>query len=403
MALTKLQVDKIKKPGRYGDGGGLWLQVSSFGTKAWLYRFTLRGRARQMGLGPVEDVSLADARDLAHAARLDVRAGRDPIELRKAVRSQQAAAAASSMTFREAALAAIVAREPGWDNQSHLHQWRRTLETYAYPTLGSLSVASIDTGLVLKCLEPIWNTKRTTAERLRGRIEAVLDWAAARGSRTGENPARWKGHLQHLLSGTAPAVEHLAALPYQDVPEFLQRLRTRGGITAKALEFTILTGTRTGESIGAHWPEIEGDTWTIPATRMKGTKGKRREHRVPLSYGAKQVLSELPRLGEFVFPGAREGQPLHRKAMNDLLTGMGIDATVHGFRSSFKDWASECTAYPNEVSEMALAHVIPSKVEASYRRGDLFEKRRRLMEDWSRFCAAPKQVQGGVVPIRRSW
>src|SRR5688572_14200309 len=208
MALTKLQIDKIKKPGRYGDGSGLWLQVSGFGTKAWLYRFTLRGRARQMGLGSVEDVSLADARDLAQAARREVRAGRDPIELRKADRSQQAAAAASAMTFREAALAAIAAREPGWDNRQHLQQWRRTLETYAYPTLGSLSVAAIDPGLVLRCVEPIWNTKRTTAERLRGRIEAILDWATARGARTGENPARWKGHLQHLLSGAAPAVEH---------------------------------------------------------------------------------------------------------------------------------------------------------------------------------------------------
>ena len=248
MALTKLQVDKLKRPGRYGDGAGLWLQVSSFGTKAWLYRFTLRGRARQMGLGSVEDVSLADARDLAQAARREVRSGRDPIEQRKSSRSKQAAAAASALTFREAALAAIAAREPGWDNLHHLHQWRRTLETYAYPTLGSLSVSDVDTASVLKCLEPIWNTKRTTAERLRGRIEAVLDWATARGSRIGDNPARWKGHLQHLLAGAAPAVRHLAAMPYGDVPEFMQRLRNRTGITAKALQFTILTATRTNES-----------------------------------------------------------------------------------------------------------------------------------------------------------
>jgi integrase len=397
MALTARTVATISGPGRYGDGNGLWLQVSQWGTKAWLYRYQLAGKARSMGLGPVDTVSLADARDLRDEARRQVRAGIDPISARKTARAQRALADAAAMTFRQAALATITAHEGTWTNAEHRRQWKTSLEQYAYPTLGKLPVAAIDTAFILRCLAPIWPTKRTTADRVRGRIESVLDWATARSYRTGDNPARWRGHLEHLLAAQGTAiVQHLKALPYDQIPEFLHLLRGREGVTPKALEFTILTAARTSEALGARWSEIDGSVWTVPADRMKG----RREHRVPLSRAAVALLKELPREGEFVFIGARAGRPLHGKAMNELLEAMGVDATVHGFRSSFKDWASECTAYPNIVSEMALAHKISDKVEAAYRRGDLFEKRRKLMEDWTRHCAAPAAKTGKVVTIK---
>lgn len=397
MALTARTVATISGPGRYGDGNGLWLQVSQWGTKAWLYRFTIGGKARSMGLGSAETVSLAEARDLAQEARRQIRDGRDPIEARKAARAQQALDAVAAMTFRQAALATITAHEGTWTNAEHRRQWKTSLEQYAYPTLGNLPIAAVNTALILKCLEPIWTAKRTTADRVRGRIESVLDWATARGYRTGDNPARWRGHLEHLLAGEVRDVAHLLALPYDKVPEFLHQLSGREGVTPRALEFTILTAARTGEALGARWSEIQGNVWTVPASRMKG----RREHRVPLSRAAVALLKALPREGEFVFIGARAARPLHGKAMNDLLEQMGVDATVHGFRSSFKDWASERTAYPNIVSEMALAHKISDKVEAAYRRGDLFEKRRKLMEDWARHCASPAAAKGDkVVTIR---
>jgi integrase len=397
MALTALKVSKQLPPGKYGDGNGLWLQVSQWGTKSWLYRYQIAGKARSMGLGAAEVVSLVEARDLAHEARRQIREGRDPIAARKAAKAQQAIAAASGMTFQDAAAATIAAHEGTWTNAEHRRQWKSSLEQYAYPILGKLPVAAIDTALVLKCLEPIWTTKRTTADRVRGRIESVLDWATARGYRTGDNPARWRGHLEYLLAGQGTDTVHLKALPYDALPEFLHRLRGREGVTPKALEFTILTAARTGEALGARWSEIDGSIWTVPAARMKG----RREHRVPLSRAALALLKELPREGESVFIGARAGRPLHGKAMNELLEAMGVDATVHGFRSSFRDWAAECTAYPREVCEMALAHAIPSKVEASYRRGDLFEKRRRLMEDWAKYCAAPAAAKGSKVVALR--
>ena len=352
-----------------------------------------------MGLGALDDLPLIEARELATAARREVRAGRDPIEARKIERAQQAATAAALMTFRDAALAAIKAREAGWDNDSHRKEWKRSLEAYAFPTIGALSVGAVDTGLVLKCIEPIWTTKRTTAERVRGRIEAVLDWAVARGYRpAGDNPARWRGHLRHLLANEAEAPKHHPALPYSDVPAFMERLRAKEGITPRALEFLILTTTRTGEAINARWSEIEGNTWTVPPVRMKGTKANRREHRVPLSKPARALLDALPRSNEFVFRG-RAGKPLHDKSLGELLRGMAVTATAHGFRSSFKDWASECTAYANEISEMALAHKIPDKVERAYRRGDLIDKRRRLMDDWGDFCASPAAPAGIVIPI----
>jgi integrase len=397
MSLTARQVGTLKEPGRYGDGDGLWLQVSKSGSKAWLYRFMLNGKAREMGLGAVKDVTLADARELARAARREAKAGRDPIETRKAAKAQQALAANSSMTFTEAALAAIAAKEAGWQNAEHRRQWRATLETYALPIMGHLPPEAIDTGLVRKCLEPIWTTRRATAERVRGRIEAVLGWAAAsRDDYRYVNPARWRGHLDHLLPKQAAPVAHHPALPYAAMPEFMAKLRTRSGISARALEFCILTAARTGEVIRARWSEIDGDTWTVPAARMKG----RREQRVPLSSSVLAVLKLLPREGEFVFVGDRAGRPLHNRAMMELLRAMGVAAVVHGFRSTFRDWASETTAYPRDVCEMALAHAISSKVEAAYRRGDLFEKRARLMEDWAEFCATPAHAGAEIAPIR---
>jgi integrase len=413
MALTALRIAKLTRPGRYADGAGLWLQVSQSdpakaATRAWLFRFRSgltkggKPRIREMGLGPLADVSLSQARDLRDAARAQVRAGIDPIAARKAAREAAAVADATATTFKQAALAALTARESGWDNAEHARQWKRSLEVYAFPTLGNLPVGAVTTPAILKCLTPIWTTKRVTAERVRGRIEAVLDWASASGARSGDNPARWRGHLEHLLASTPAAVVHMPALPYPEVPAFMARVRVREGITARALEFTILTTTRTGETLGARWDEIDGYTWTVPAERMKGTKDQRREHRVPLSKAARALLDALPRINDFVFPGRGDG-PLHPKAMGEMLRAMKVGATVHGFRSSFKDWASESTGYANEISEMALAHRIPSKVERSYRRGDMFDKRARLMEDWAKFCgsdATDKLADASVTPIR---
>lgn len=389
--LTALQVFKMTAPGRYGDGGGLWLQVSPAGTKSWLFRFMLDGRARQMGLGAVSDVTLAEAREAARDARRLSREGIDPIDEREQKRAEMRAARMRHVTFRDCAERYMKAHEAGWRNPKHRDQWRSTLTTYADPVLGELSVSQIDTALVLKVLEPIWLAKPETASRTRGRIEAVLDWAQARGYRKGENPARWRGHLDKLLPSKARVrrVEHHGALPYQRVPAFITELRLKPFVSARALEFTILTAARTGEVIGARWPEIDLDeaSWTVPAERMKAG----REHRVPLCAHAVAILHGMPREdGGFAFPGAKPKSGLSNMAMLQLLRGMdGTEGlTVHGFRSAFRDWAAEQTDYPREVAEAALAHTISDKVEAAYRRGDLFEKRRRLMEDWAAFCGS---------------
>ena len=358
------------------------------------------GRARQMGLGAYGLVSLADARRRALEARRLLLDRIDPIEARRADRQDALTQIAKGMTFRQCAERYIAAHEPSWKNSKHKAQWKATLSTYAYPVFGNLSVAAIDVGLVMKVLEPIWTTKPETAGRVRGRIEVILDWARTRGHRDGENPARWKGHLENLLParGKVRRVKHHAALPYAELPSFMTALRDREGISARALEFVILTAARTGEAINARWAEIDGDVWTIPPDRMKGG----REHRVPLSKRAVEILEALPREkdSEFVFPGARAGKPLSNMALLTTLRRMGRgDLTAHGFRSTFRDWAAETTGYPSDVVEMALAHVVSSKVEAAYRRGDLFEKRRRLMADWGVYCSSPSP-QGGVIPLR---
>jgi integrase len=392
-------VTRITKPGRYPAGDNLYLQVGS-GRRSWIFRYQHNGHAHHMGLGPVVLVTLAEARSQAAAARKQLLDGIDPIQSRRQRLAQARLQAARGTTFKECAERLVAAHEAAWRNEKHRAQWRSTLSTYAYPVLGDLAVADVDTGLVLKVLEPIWATKPETAGRIRGRIEAVLDWAKARGLRDGDNPARWRGHLQALLParGKVRATKHHAALPYGEIGAFLTGLRQRDGIAARALEFTILTAARTGEAIGARWSEVDmqSKTWTVPADRMKG----KREHRLPLAEAAAALIDSLPRErdGDCIFLGARAGQPLSNMAMTTVLRRMGRgDVTVHGFRSSFRDWAAERTNFPSEVVEMALAHAVSSKVEAAYRRGDLFEKRRRLMDEWAAYCSQPPAASGATI------
>jgi integrase len=402
--LTALMVSKAKRPGMYADGGGLYLQVTDGGA-SWIYRYMLRGRAREMGLGALALFGLSEARGKALDARRLCHAGVDPIEARHAERQQARLDAAKAVTFGQCAESYIKSHRAGWRSTKHAAQWEATLVKYAKPVIGALPVQAVDTALVLKVLEPIWTTKPETAGRVRGRIEVVLDWAKVRGCRTGDNPARWRGHLDKLLParGKVRKVEHHAALPYGELPGFLAALREQEGISARALEFTILTAARTGETIFARWSELDllDKTWTIPAARMKAG----REHRVPLSARALAILQEMQAHRHaddgFVFPGGKPGKPLSNMAFLRLLRRMKRDnLTAHGFRSSFKDWASDRTSFQNEIVEAALAHVVGSKVEQAYRRGDMFEKRRRLMQVWAEFCGQPAGDRAAVVPLR---
>jgi integrase len=405
--LTALKVERLaeKPPGMHADGSGLYLQVTDNGA-SWIYRYMLGGRSREMGLGPLALYGLGDARAKALDARRLRHEGIDPIEARKAARTQLRLDAAKAITFKECAEAYIKAHRAGWQNGKHAGQWESTLETYAYPAIGALPVQAIDTALVLKVLEPIWTTKPETATRVRGRVESILDWAKARDYRTGENPARWRGHLDKLLPARSKVrkVKHHAALPYAELPNFLMELRSQPGVAARALEFTILTAARTNETIVATENEIKvaEKLWTVPAERMKAKK----EHRVPLSARAlailKEAQSEGQSDGDFIFPGGKAGRPLSNMAMTEVLRRMGRgDITVHGFRSTFRDWAAERTNFPSEVAEMALAHAVSDKVEAAYRRGVLFEKRRRLMDAWAEFCGKRTPV-GTVVNLRQA-
>ena len=402
--LTALKVDKAKQHGMYADGGGLYLRVTQDGTKNWVFRFMLNGRPRWMGMGPLHTIGLADARARAAECRRQRHDGIDPIDARRAAKQQARLDAAKTITFKECAANYIASHKAGWRNDKHAAQWGATLATYAEPIMGKLSVQAIDTALVLKVIEPLWTTKPETAGRLRGRIESILDWAKVRGYRAGENPARWRGHMDKLLPARSKVrkVEHHAALPYAELPGFLGGLREQEGIAARALEFTILTAARTGESIGARWDEINKreKVWVIPAARMKAG----REHRVPLTSRAIAILEQMKSADDaetkFIFAGGKAGRPLSNMAFLMLLRRMGRgDLTAHGFRSSFRDWAAERTSFPSEVVEMALAHAVGTKVEAAYRRGDLFEKRRRLMDAWAEYLAkAPEQSK--VVALR---
>ena len=400
--LTPLAVSKASKPGYFGDGAGLWLQVSKSGSKSWIFRFTLAGKQREMGLGAVHTVTLPEARAKAKECRLLLLDGKDPLDTRKATVLVQALERAKMMTFDQCAAAYIAAHRGGWKNAKHVSQWENTLQTYASPIIGALPVAAVDTALVVKVLSPIWQDKTETATRLRGRIESILDWATVSKYRQGDNPARWRGHLENLLANPhkLAKVEHHPALPWQDMGAFMAALRQQEGIAAKALEFAILTAGRSGEVRAATWAEIDFDAriWTVPAEHMK----MNREHRVPLSTAAVALLKAMPRMGELIFPGAKEGKPLSDMSLTSVLRRMERrDITVHGFRSSFRDWCAEsvANAFPREVCEHALAHSLPDKVEAAYRRGDLIEKRVLLMQAWADYCATIP-VAAKVKPIR---
>jgi integrase len=391
--LSHRKVETLKKPGMHSDGGGLYLQVTqgSDGTprKSWLFRYAVSGRERQMGLGPLSDVPLAEARDHALAAREMRRAGKDPITERQAARVEASLVAAKMMSFDECATAYITAHRAGWRNIKHASQWTNTVNTYCSPVFGKLPVQLVDVGLVMKAIEPLWATKPETAGRLRGRIERILDWAKVRGYRDGDNPARWRGHLDQLLParGKVRKVKHHAALPYAELPAFMMQLKEREAVAARALELAILTATRTGEAIGARWTEfdLECRVWTIPADRMKNA----REHRVPLSDAVIGVVRRMKviRQNDFVFPGGRR-DALSNMALLMLLRRMGRpEITAHGFRSTFRDWVEEQTDTPRAVAEMALSHTVGNAVEAAYRRGDLIEKRKILMAKWAKFCS----------------
>ncbi len=413
-ALTAAKV-RTASAGRYGDGGGLYLLVRDGGLRSWVFRYTMPShKMREMGLGRAGassgSVPLAEAREKAAVLSKLVRAGIDPLARRdadeRAARAARQNAASRAVTFQEAAERYIAANEAGWRNPKHAQQWANTLKTYAYPHFGDIPVSEIATGHVMAALGPIWTVKAETASRLRGRVEAILDFAKSRGWRHGDNPAAWKGNIAHNLPKRSKiaSVVHHPALPWQDVPAFMVLLKQQKGIGARALEFTIYTAGRSGETLGARWSEMDTDNalWTIPASRMKAKK----EHAVPLSGPAiaalKQMAAWRPTTDpdEFVFPGARHGHPLSNMSMTEVMRRMQARAVPHGFRSSFRDFAAESTSHPHEVAEAALAHVVKTAVEAAYRRGDLLEKRRGLMNDWAEFCDRPAPVGDNVHAIR---
>jgi integrase len=385
------QVAKLKAPGRYAVGDGVQLQISKWNTRAWVFRYERFGKPHYMGLGPCSLVSLAEARAKGREARRLLLDGIDPLARKRQKRNEAKLRDAREQTFEACAREYMTAHDAGWSRE-HSGQWTSTLGRYVFPVIGKLPVSEIDLPLVLRVLEPVWRKVPETASRVRGRIEAVLGWASVRGLRAGDNPARWSNHLEHLLPSQTDfrrKGQH-AALPYKDIGAVMFRLRQEEDVAARALEFTILTAARSGEVAGASWDEIEDDTWTVPATRMKGGK----EHKVPLSKRALELLADLPREGGLVFG------KLNHMSMRRVLTRLGSDVTVHGFRSSFRTWADEQTAYPPHVVEQALAHTVGNAVERAYRRGDLFEKRRRLMQDWADYCGRVR-VEGDVEPLRK--
>src|SRR5262252_1858660 len=433
------------KAGMHADGGGLYLQVTAGKeqgkfNKSWLFRYKLTRRERQMGLGSHKTISLKEAREEAERCRKLLKEGKDPIEVREAERAAQQTAKAKSVTFEWCATQYMKAREAGWRDAKHRQQWHNTLSTYAYPAVGKLLVGAIDTDLVMKILTPIWADKNETASRVRGRIEKILDWAKVNKHRSGDNPARWLGHLDHLLPPRSRVhkIEHHPALPYEHIPDFMAHLRAQEGLAAKALEFVVLTAARSGEARGLPWNgEINAadKVWTVPPLRMKGES----EHRVPLTAPALAILEYMRevRQNDFVFPGDRADDPLSDMALTEVIRRMnearekaGLPLWVdpkqgnreivpHGFRSTFKDWATDWApspseiveaakrgelieAFPRDMIEVALAHRLDSKTEEAYRRTDMFKKRRRMMDEWARYCGSPaaKRVADNVVPIQ---
>lgn len=400
--LSAIEVKRLVEPGLYAVGGvaGLHLQVTKTGARSWVIRATVGAKRRDIGLGGYPDVPLASAREKARETREKIQQGIDPIAERRALRSSLLAQQVRDITFEKCAAEVIKKKQAESRNAKHAQQWENTLATYAYPILGKMAVADVDLAHVLKVLKPHWETKTETMTRVRQRIEAVLAWATVHGHRSGDNPARWKGNLDAILPKPSKVakVKHHKALPIDDIGEFMASLRQQSGMAARALEFIILTATRSNEVRGATWEEIDlaNAVWVIPASRMKAEK----EHRVPLSKEAIALLESLPERSEVVFKGTN-GHQLSENAMGNLLKRMNVEATAHGFRSTFRDWAAERTSYPHHVCEMALAHTIKNAAEAAYRRGDLMEKRAKLMQDWARFIDTPSTT-GDVTPIRRS-
>jgi len=389
------------------DGGGLYLQlmrsVSAYGiNKSWIYKYELHGKRREMGLGSLQDFTLAEARQRHRVLRQQVSDGIDPLTARRQRNAERVAEAAKAMTFRDCFEACLASHEGGWKNAEHRRQWRTSIEQDVLPILGDLAVDDIGTPHIIKVLEPIWKTKPETASRTRGRIERVLAWATVRGFRSGDNPARWRGHLQEMFPavGKIAKVNHHKAMPYVDVPPFMSKLREVDHIAARALEFTILCAARTGETLGAAWSEISllDATWTVPAERMKAGK----EHKVPLSNRAIEILRSLPHRSGAPAAASPHIFDIGEVAMLQMLREVhgGKGPTVHGFRSSFRDWCSERTSYPPAVAEQALAHAVGSKVERAYSRSSLFEKRRKLMNDWSTFCSRPAVTGATVMALK---
>ena len=409
--LSALAVASIKNRGIHFVGGvtGLALNVTKYGSRSWVMRYQIKGRRRDMGLGAYPSVTLAQARESARAAREVLRQGMDPVEHARAARQRLIVEQETAVVFADAATHYIATHEHGWRNAKHAQQWRNTIETYANPVIGKVALRDIDVAMVRRILEPIWTTKNETASRVRGRIESIIDWGITMGYRTTANPARWKGHLEHLLAQPSKVARRTRqpALPYADMPEFMQALRKQHNTSARALEFLILTGVRSGEVRNATWSEFDLDkaVWTIPAERMKGG----REHRVPLSEQALRLVRAQQEVSfcSFVFPSPNrprdpeaDGAALSDMALTAVMRRMALTqkAVPHGFRSTFRDWVSETTTHSNEVAEMALAHSIRNRVEAAYRRGDLFGKRRQLMQEWADFVLR-QQPSPNVVPI----
>lgn len=393
--LSALAIPRLIIPGYYSDGGNLFLQVTPGGSKSWIFRYAAGAKKREMGLGPLHTVALAAAREKAARYRAQLLEGLDPQSMRKAMLSERKAAAAPVMTFEQCAIECIKDRRAAWTNAKNAQQWENTLRDYAYPQIRALDVAAVDTAGVRRCIDPIWETKTETATRVRQRIEAVLDWAKVHGHRTGDNPAAWKGHLQGVMAAPrkVTAVEHHTALEIDALPAFMADVRLKEGRAARALEFLILTAARTSEVTCACWAEIDfkAEVWAVPAERMKAKK----EHTVPLSPNALAILLQAKKDAQdskWLFPSKRKDAGLSNAAMSELVKGMGTtDAagrpiTVHGFRSTFRQWAAERTTYPREIAEHALAHQLADKTEAAYQRGSQLARRRPLMVDWAEFC-----------------
>jgi len=396
------------EPGYYPDGAGLYLQVKTAAesgrvSRSWLFRYNHNQRPTWMGLGSARDIALSDARQQAAECRRLLALGKDPLAERDGERERTLVKKQRSMTFDQCATAYIAAHKDGWRNSKHAAQWESTLRLHASPVIGALPVADIALPQIMKILEPIWRDKTETATRIRGRVESIIDWATVRGFRSGDNPARWRGHLDHLLPKPSKVtkVEHHAAVAFDQLPEFFGRLRRQEGTGARALAFLILTGARSGEVRGATRGEVDfaAAVWTVPGERMKAG----REHRVPLSEGALALVVTSKDEGNeaLLFPAPRGGQ-LSDMTLSAVMRRMKVPAVPHGFRSTFRDWCAECTDFPKEVAEMALAHAISDKVEAAYRRGDLFDKRRQLMEHWATFCGLPASVKAPEASKRPS-